>query len=166
METRSRSRHKSSSSNLRDIGEVFDEFRDMFADSEINDPVDDYPQNPSPREVETPAWAKNFMANQSQILRENAAQINELRQEVRSLKRKREESDREPHQWKFKGNERQFKFNLKLQQKLQDIAESNTLLDARTFAEESLVLLSERNKHIQIADQDGWDTVEIYTTDP
>lgn len=114
---------------------------------------------------DTPAWANQLMKTQRDAMARNEQELRKLRQEVRSLKRKRGESE-DVFQWKFKGNEKQHKFNLSVQDKFQEVAEANTLLEARAAAEEGLSLIAERNKHIKIADRDGWDTVELYVNDP
>ena len=97
---------------------------------------------------------------------ESAAQINSLHQEIQSLKYKRDHRDELNFDWKQKGNKKQFEFNTLIQHILEDIAMSNTLLEARTFAEEGLCSIKERNKLIKIADQYGWDTANCYTSDP
>ena len=68
-------------------------------------------------------------------MQRNEQELHKLRKEVRSLKRKREETS-DDYQWKFKGNKRQHRFNSSLQDKFQEIAEANTLLEARTVPEE------------------------------
>lgn len=53
-----------------------------------------------------------------------------------------------------------------MEEHFEEIAISNTLLEARSLAEKSLSLLSERNKLTKIADKHRWDTVNSYMTDP
>ena len=124
----------------------------------------DHPDDPQQHD-DTPAWANQLMKTQRDAMARNEQELRKLRQEVRSLKRKREESG-DDFQWKFKGNEKQHKFNLSVQDKFQEVAEANTLLEAHAAAEEGLSLIAERNKHIKIADRDGWDMVELYVNDP
>ena len=80
-----------------------------------------------------------------QAMARNEQELCKLRQEVPSLKRKREESG-DDFQWKFKGNEKQHNFNLSVQDKFQEVAEANTLIEARAAAEEGLSLIAERKE--------------------
>ena len=120
------------------------------------------------------SWAQNstlalaaaLIENQQKAVTESAAQINSLRQEIQSLKCKRDQCDELNFDWKRKGNKKQFEFNASIQHNVEDIATSDTLLEARTFAEGGLCSIKERNKLIKIADQYGWDTANCYTSDP
>ena len=130
------------------------------------DNIDEADRSNGPQQRdETPAWASQLLKSQQDAMNRNEQELRKLRQEVRSLKRKRDELT-DDFQWRFKGNRKQHQFNLSIQDKFQEAAEANTLLEARTAAEEGLSLVIERNKHIKIADRDGWDTVSLYVTDP
>jgi len=81
---------------------------------------------------------------------------------LREIKKLRQE---EPKSFKCKGNEIQYKFNLKLQDTLDDIKshlESNAVDKAKSSLSEGTSMLSERQKLILLADKSefGWKTVE------
>ena len=103
----------------------------------------DHPDDP--QHDDTPAWANQLMKTQRDAMARNEQELCKLRQEVRSLKRKREESG-DDFQWKFKGNEKQHNFNLSVQDKFQEVAEANMLIEARAAAEEGLSLIAERKE--------------------
>ena len=84
---------------------------------------------------------------------------------LREIKKLRRE---EPKSFKCKGNEIQYKFNLKLQDTLDDIKshlESNAVDNAKSSLSEGTSMLSERQKLLLLADKSefGWKTVEQYT---
>ena len=85
------------------------------------------------------------MKTQRDAMVRNEQELCKLRQEVCSLKRKREEPG-DNFQWKFKGNEKQHNFNLSVQDKFQEVAEANTLVEVRAAAEEGLPLIAERKE--------------------
>ena len=95
---------------------------------------------------DTQAWVNQLMKTQQDAMARNEQELCKLRQEVPSLKRKREESG-DDFQWKFKGNKKQHNFNLSVQDKFQEVAEANTLVEARAAAEEGLSLIAERKEH-------------------
>lgn len=170
-------------SNGRDIVDMFNEFRETFdpddaisvrageIEESYSDTREDRDQEENlagnDRSEDMPAWARVLLETQQKALADNKKQISELRSEVRSLKRKRDEADKEKaYEWKKKGNKKQYEFNQTVEEQLEEIAVSNTLLDARTLAEKGLSLIAERNKLIKIADKHGWDTVNQYMADP
>ena len=85
--------------------------------------------------------------------------------QLREIKKLRRE---EPKSFKRKGNEIQYKFNLKLQDTLDEVKshlESNAVDKAKSSLSEGTSMLSERQKLILLADKSefGWKTVEQYT---
>ena len=73
----------------------------------------------------------------------------------------------EPHKFKRKANEYQYKFNLKLAETFdsaKSAAEKSNLEKVKSDLEEGEKLFVERQKHILLADQSefGWSTVEEY----
>ena len=85
--------------------------------------------------------------------------------QLREIKKLRRE---EPKSFKRKGNEIQYKFNLKLQDTLDEVKsdlESTAVYKAKSSLSEGTSMLSERQKLILLADKSdfGWKTVEQYT---
>ena len=85
--------------------------------------------------------------------------------QLREIKKLRRE---EPKSFKRKGNEIQYKFNLKLQDTLDEVKshlESNAVHKAKSSLSEGTSILSERQKLVLLADKSefGWKTVEQYT---
>ncbi|XP_020908560.1 uncharacterized protein LOC110246549 [Exaiptasia diaphana] len=185
-------RRRSSRSNAtvsRDMHDVFNEFRSVFdpelsdaislralsdLDEQHNDQQNDHQDehrynNEAPvrdvqdvvdrREQEMPAWARSLISEQAKAL-------SGLKSEIRSLKRKRGGENDGDFEWKKKGNKRQFEFNQSVEEQLEGIAVSGTLLEARTIAEKGLSLINDRNKLIRIADKHGWDAANNYVCDP
>ena len=73
----------------------------------------------------------------------------------------------EPHKFKRKANEDQYKFNLKLAETFdsaKSAAEKSNLEKVKSDLDEGEKLLVERQKHILLADKSefGWSTVEEY----
>ena len=96
-----------------------------------------------------------------QIKRANDTKAEEHLTEIQKLKYN------EPHKFKKRANEDQYKFNLKMAETI-DSAESATqksqLEKVKSDLEEDEKLLSERQKHILLADklEFGWCTVDEY----
>ena len=85
--------------------------------------------------------------------------------QLREIKKLRRE---EPRSFKRKGNEIQYKFNLELQDTLDDVKshlESNADDKAKSSLSDGRSMLSERQKLILLADKSefGWKTVDQYT---
>lgn len=177
---------RSENQRSRPINEVFEEFREVFdpeysdslsirAYSDLDEDRDEYRRSrernsdrnePERRERRSneqdenmPSWARSLIQDQQKALAD-------LRSEIRSLKRKRDDKENDEFEWKKKGNKRQYEFNKSVEEQLDSIATANTLLEARTYAEKGLSILSERQKLIKIADKHGWDTVNNYVSDP
>lgn len=178
------SRHdRRNTEGRRDIDRMFNEFRDVF-DPDFSDALSirahsDLDETNSTHhrdrdlvnrrsngrgedlagDAEMPAWAQSLINSQEKA-------ISELRSEIRSLKRKRDDDKENDFDWKKKGNKKQYEFNKSVEEQLEEIGVSNTLLEARSIAEKGLSLITERNKLIKIADKHGWDTVNNYVSDP
>lgn len=96
-----------------------------------------------------------------QIKRANEDAADLQMREIKKLKHS------EPHKFKWKANEDQYKFNLKLGETLDNVksaAQKSQLEKVKSELEEGEKLLFERQKHILLADksESGWFTVEEY----
>ena len=96
-----------------------------------------------------------------QIKRANEDAADLQMREIKKLKHS------EPHKFKRKANEDQYKFNLKLGETLDNAksaAQKSQLEKVKSELEEGEKLLFERQKHILLADksESGWFTVEEY----
>ena len=96
-----------------------------------------------------------------QIKRANEDAADLQMREIKKLKHS------EPHKFKRKANEDQYKFNLKLRETLDNAksaAQKSQLEKIKSELEEGEKLLLERQKHILLADksESGWFTVEEY----
>lgn len=96
-----------------------------------------------------------------QIKRANEDAADLQMREIKKLKHS------EPHKFKRKANEDQYKFNLKLGETLDNVksaAQKSQLEKVKSELEEGEKLLFERQKHILLADksESGWFTVEEY----
>ena len=97
----------------------------------------------------------------SQIKRSNEESAENQMKEIKRLK------FNEPHKFKNKANEARYNFNQKLSETLdsaKSVAENLQLEKVKTSLEEGETLISERQKHILLADKSdyGWATVEEY----
>ena len=97
----------------------------------------------------------------SQIKRSHQESAESQMKEIKRLK------FNEPHKFKKKANEDQFKFNQKLSETLdsaKSAAEQSQLEKVKNDLEEGEKLISERQKHILLADKSdyGWATVNEY----
>ena len=97
----------------------------------------------------------------SQIKRSNEESAESQMKEIKRLK------FNEPHKFKKKANEDQFKFNQKLSETLdsaKSAAEHSQLGKVKSDLEEGEKLISERQKHVLLADKSdyGWATVTEY----
>ncbi|XP_068760078.1 uncharacterized protein [Montipora capricornis] len=110
-----------------------------------------------------------LMASFKELLKDTAGQIkcaNETSTE-QQMKEIKKLKFQEPHKFKRKANEDQFKFNLKLAETFdgaKSAAEKSNLEKVKSDLEEGEKLLVERQKHILLADKSeyGWSTVEEY----
>ena len=96
-----------------------------------------------------------------QIKRANEDAADLQLREIKKLKHS------EPHKFKRKANEDQYKFNLKLGETLENAksaAQKSQLEKVKSELDEGEKLLLERQKHILLADksESGWLTVEEY----
>ena len=111
----------------------------------------------------------NLLASFKGLLEQTVSQIkwsNEESAESQMKEIKRLKFN-ESHKFKKKANEDQFKFNQKLSETLdsaKSAAENSQLEKVKTSLEEGETLISERQKHILLADKSdyGWATVDEY----
>ena len=113
---------------------------------------------------------KSLLDQISKLIADSAESIKRSSVEVaddqlREIKKLRRE---EPKSFKCEGNEIQYKFNLKLQDTLDEVKshlESSAVDKAKSSLSEGTSMLSERQKLILLADKSdfGWKTVEQYT---
>ena len=112
------------------------------------------------RSPEPPTWAKEIL----KALEAKTEEVKVVKEQLDSLKHKSAEEEPE---FKYKSNRKQFKFNTDVKDKFNQILERAGADDAITkIANEGMSLLDNRNKHIPIADRDGWDVVEYFEADP
>ena len=110
-----------------------------------------------------------LMASFKELLKDTAGQIkraNETSTE-QQMKEIKKLKFQEPHKFKRKANEDQYKFNLKVAETFdsaKSAAEKCNLEKVKSDPEEGEKLLVERQKHILLADKSeyGWSTVEEY----
>ena len=69
-------------------------------------------------------------------------------------------------EWNYKGNQRQFQFNLEQKEKLQEALDSIRNTAAKSLVKEVIEALGKRNELIRLADRSeaGWRAVEEYIT--
>ena len=108
-----------------------------------------------------PSFKEMLMDTAGQIKRANETSTEQQMKEIKKLK------FQEPHKFKGKANEDQYKFNLKLAETFdsaKSAAEKSNLEKVKSDLEEGEKLLVERQKHILLADKSeyGWSTVEEY----
>ena len=68
--------------------------------------------------------------------------------------------------FKYVGNKTQYELNNKVTEKIESALATNDDELRTTALNEGKELLSERNKHILLAEKFGWDVVECYTAEP
>ena len=113
---------------------------------------------------EPPQWARELLKNQEEYRKEIKCLQSEIERGQTSMST-RDERVLEPV-FKYVGNKKQYELNNSVADKIQ-VALTTTDEQQRTAAlNEGKSLLSERNKHILLAEKFGWDTVECYTAEP
>ena len=91
-------------------------------------------------------------------------EVDNLKVRLNSLKRKTREDEPE---LKYKSNKKQYKFNLEVKEKFNQIADNAGVDEAiQEIANKGMFLVDSRNKLIAIAHRDGWDVVEHLEADP
>ena len=114
------------------------------------------------KNVQLMASFKELLTNTAgQIKRANETWTEQQMKEIKKLK------FQEPHKFKRKANEDQYKFNLKLAgtfDSAKSAAEKSNLEKVKSDLEKGEKMLVERQKHILLADKSeyGWSTVEEY----
>lgn len=109
---------------------------------------------------ELPAWAKTLL----DAVQVKSMEVDNLKVRLNSLKRKTREDEPE---LKYKSNKKQYKFNLEVKEKFNQIADNAGVDEAiQEIANKGMSLIDSRNKLIAIAHRDGWDVVERFEADP
>ena len=91
-------------------------------------------------------------------------EVEHLRDQLNTLQQK---ADQDGPQLRFKSNKTQFKFNTKIQGKFRQIlSHANSDQAQKDIASEGMSLINHRNKIILIADRDGRDVADCFTSDP
>ena len=107
------------------------------------------------------SFKEMLMDTAGHIKHANETSTEQQMKEIKKLK------FQEPHKFKRKANEDQYKFNLKLAETFdsaKSAAEKSNLEKVKSDLEEGETLLVERQKHILLANKSeyGWSTVEEY----
>ena len=112
---------------------------------------------------------ENLMGSFKDLLKETVGQIKHANEDSVELQMKEIKKLKfyEPHNFKRKANEAQFKLNLTLGETIDNVksaAEKSQLEKVKSDLEEGEKLLAERHKHVSISSwpKFGWSTVEEY----
>lgn len=112
---------------------------------------------------EPPAWAKELLQQQKQYAKE----LTKMKNDLDAAKRAKPDKPSEPElEFKFEGNKKQYKLNRNVLKKISSAKDTSDDEERSNLLQEGEALLTERNKHIRLADKYGWDTVECYTAEP
>ena len=91
-------------------------------------------------------------------------EVEHLKDQLNTLQQK---ADQDGPRLRFKSNKTQFKFNTEIQGKFRQILNhANSDQALKDIASEGMPLINHRNKIILIADRDGWDVADCFTSDP
>ena len=117
----------------------------------------------SPSPVQPPEWAKQLLQQQQA----NATELRRLQSELASSSTKVSKKQRAPDpEFRFAGNKKQYELNRDVVEKIDEALESVDADERSAKLNEGKDLLTERNKHILLAEKYGWDTVACYTAEP
>ena len=114
---------------------------------------------------EPPQWAKELLKNQQ----ENVKELKRLQSEIergRSANISKSTGRGAVPSFRYIGNKTQYELNNKVVDKIEAALSSNDNEERVSALNEGKSLLSERNKHILLAEKFGWDAVECYTAEP
>ena len=90
-----------------------------------------------------------------------------LQSELASSSTKVSKKQRAPDpEFRFTGNKKQYELNRDVVEKIDEALESVDADERSAKLNEGKDLLTERNKHILLAEKYGWDTVACYTAEP
>ena len=115
---------------------------------------------------EPPAWARELLSQQ----RRNAEDLKRLKSDLAA--KPKASSTTTPvtkgaeHVFRFEGNKNQYRLNQSVVDHIDRALASDDGKEIRNELSEGKKLLTERNKHILIAEKYGWDTVHCYTAEP
>ena len=122
-----------------------------------------YSRSCSPKEP--PQWAKELLKNQQ----ENVKELKRLQSEIergRSANMSKSTGRGAEPSFRYVGNKTQYELNNEVVEKIEAALSSNDDGERVSVLNEGKNLLSERNKHILLAEKFGWDTVDCYTAEP
>ena len=122
------------------------------------------PRSRSPEEP--PAWAKELLSQQ----RQNAEELKRLKSDIAAKSKcsstiTANAKVAEP-EFRFEGNKTQYRLNKSVTDHLDRALATDDREEVRNELSEGKKLLTERNKHILLAEKFGWDTVHCYTAEP
>ena len=116
--------------------------------------------------AEPPQWAKVLIRNQEEAGKE-------LKRLQGEIERGRAASSSKPAMarvpepsFRYVGNKTQYELNNSVVDKIETALATNDEEKRTAVLNEGKSLLSERNKHILLAEKFGWDAVECYTAEP
>ena len=129
---------------------------------------------------EPPAWASEILANQ----KKNTEELQRLQAEVTAVKSTGANNhnakascpsttlaasapkvDEQPD-FRYEGNKTQYNINKRVLDHVNQALASSDMSIISKELNEGKKLLSQRNKHILLAEKYGWDTVQCYTAEP
>ena len=117
----------------------------------------------SPSPAQPPEWAKQLLQQQQA----NATELRRLQSELASSSTKVSKKQQAPDpEFRFAGNKKQYELNRDVVEKIDEALESVDADEQSAKLNEGKDLLTERNKHILLAEKYGWDTVACYTAEP
>ena len=118
--------------------------------------------------AEPPQWAKDLLKNQE----ENVKELKRLQGEIERTRAPAAAVSSKPvarvpePSFKYVGNKTQYELNDKVAEKIDAALVADDEETRCKALKEGKELLSERNKHILLAEKYGWDAVECYTAEP
>ena len=115
--------------------------------------------------AESPEWAKALLRQQG----ENAEELRRLKTEIehgRTSQGEGKEQRRQDPVFRYVANKKQYDLNKSVAAKIDEALESRDDEHRRRALNEGKKTLTDRNKHILLAEKFGWDTVECYTAEP
>ena len=112
---------------------------------------------------EPPSWAKELLEEQKQY----STELKKIKKDLEAAKRSKQEKPNQAEpEFKFEGNKKQYKLNRNVLDKISSAMTTSNEEERNNLLQEGEALLVKGNKHICLADQYGWDTVECCTDEP
>lgn len=115
--------------------------------------------------TEPPQWAKKLLKNQEENVRELKRLQSEIERGRAASTSKAVGRGSEPS-FRYVGNKTQYELNNSVVEKIETALSTKDEEERITVLNEGKNLLSERNKHILLAEKFDWDAVECYTAEP